>query len=88
MSIACLMLIVMTIGFWKIKKIQIWMLQMMKNFQVGQDAYVNYAGGASLEDIGNPNLNHLDIPNFDNDGDEDAMEEDDYYDYDLNNLLD
>ncbi|KAF1896221.1 hypothetical protein Lal_00027288 [Lupinus albus] len=57
-------------------------------FQVGQDAYVNDAALASLEDIENPNLDHLDIPNFDNDGDEDVMDKDDYYDYGLNTLLD
>ncbi|CAL0323374.1 unnamed protein product [Lupinus luteus] len=57
-------------------------------FQVGQDAYVNDVVGASQEDIENPNLDHLDILNYVNDGDEDATEEDDYYDYGLNNLFD
>ncbi|KAF1859973.1 hypothetical protein Lal_00027820 [Lupinus albus] len=47
-------------------------------FQVGQNAYVNDVTGASLEYIGNPNLDHLDIPNFDNNGDEDVMDKNDY----------
>ncbi|KAF1874144.1 hypothetical protein Lal_00041589 [Lupinus albus] len=46
-------------------------------FQVGQDTYVNDVVGASLEDIKKLNLDHLNIPNFDNDGDEEAMDEDD-----------